>query len=86
MKWIRISAVWCMSCIVTHSTFLKVKENYPNLTYEEYDYDIDDISVYEVGSILPVHILIKDGIEVCRLVGEVKYSEFEDAIKKGGLV
>lgn len=77
MHIIRIAAVWCSSCIVTYQDFLKFKSENPTLTYEELDYDRDDIQKYKVGHILPVILFFKENKEVYRLEGEYKKDEME---------
>ena len=76
MKLVRISSMWCTSCIVTKSDWDNIKENYE---YEEYDYDMDEDKVkeFDVGKILPVIIVFKDDKEVLRIVGEKKKEEIE---------
>lgn len=69
MKLIRISASWCVSCIVTQKDWDFVKKDYE---YEEYDYDFDEETVkkYNVGTILPVIIVFQNGKEIKRIIGE----------------
>ncbi len=68
---IRISAMWCSSCIIMKSRFNDVIKEY-NLEVQDYDYDLDEekIKEYNIGEILPVYIKIEDNKEVKRLVGE----------------
>ena len=68
---IRISAMWCSSCIIMKSRFNDVIKNY-NIDVIDYDYDFDSdkIKEYNIGEILPVYIKIEDNKEVKRLVGE----------------
>ena len=73
MKLVRISAIWCTSCILTYKDYQKIKEEYKNYTYEELDYDMDDITKYDVKDILPVIIIYKDDKEVTRITGEKRY-------------
>ncbi len=80
MKIVRISAVWCSSCIVTYKDFNYLKEKYPLNTYIELDYDMDDISKYNVGEILPVVILYKGDVEVSRFAGEVDIKKIEEKL------
>lgn len=80
MKIVRISAVWCSSCIVTYKDFKNLKEKYPLNTYIELDYDMDDISKYNVGKILPVVILYKGDVEVSRFSGEVDIKKIEEKL------
>lgn len=81
MKIIRISAVWCTSCIITYASFLKVKEKYPNIEFIELDYDIDDIEKYQASDILPITIFFKDEKEVKRIEGEFKEKDLERVIQ-----
>ncbi len=82
MKLVRISAIWCSSCIITYPIWNNIKEKYPNFEYIELDYDIDDITNYGVNEILPVIIIYKDNIEVARLIGEKKESEISNKIEE----
>lgn len=79
MKIIRISAIWCSSCIIMKSRFNDVVKN-KDIEIVNLDYDIDDIEEYNVGEILPVFIKIKDGKEVNRLIGEHSKKEIESFI------
>lgn len=80
MKLVRISAIWCSSCIITKSLWDKLKLEYPDYSFEELDYDMDDIEKYNVGEILPVVISFKDGKEINRVVGEVSYEKLKGVI------
>ncbi len=82
MKLVRISAIWCSSCIITYPIWNNIKEKYPNFEYIELDHDIDDITNYGVNEILPVIIIYKDNIEVARLIGEKKESEISNKIEE----
>ena len=81
MKIIRISAIWCTSCILTSKDFNKIKEKYPNIEYIELDYDTDDIDKYNVGDIIPVIIVYKDDTEVARIIGEKRFDEIDKVIE-----
>ena len=84
MDLIRISAVWCSSCIITYKDWNKLKENYSNYEYIEYDYDMDTeiVEKYNIGNIIPVIIAIKDGKEIGRIVGEKNYKELDIWVKE----
>jgi len=84
MKIILINAMWCNGCIVMHKVWNKVKEEYPNIEYVKYDYDIDEEEVlkYNVGDTLPVAIFYVVDNEVCRLIGEKTKEEIIDVIKQ----
>jgi len=79
---IRISAMWCSSCIIMKSRFNDVIKNY-NIEVIDYDYDLDSekIEEYNVGEILPVYIKIKDNKEVSRLIGEHSKEELKTFIE-----
>lgn len=68
---IRISAMWCSSCIIMKSRFNDVIKNYDIEVIDyDYDFDSDKINNYNIGEILPVYIKIEDDKEVKRLIGE----------------
>ena len=78
MKIIRISAIWCSSCILMKSRFNDVIKDY-DLEVIDYDYDLDSdiVEKYKVGNILPVYI--KDGD---RLIGEHSKEEIREFIER----
>lgn len=82
MKIIRISAIWCSSCIIMKSRFNEVIKNY-NIEVIDYDYDLDEeeINKFSVGNILPVYIKINDEKEISRLVGEHSKEEIINFIE-----
>ena len=82
MKIIRISAIWCSSCIIMKSRFNDVIKNY-NIEVIDYDYDLDEeeINKFSVGNILPVYIKINDEKEIFRLVGEHSKEEIINFIE-----
>lgn len=84
MELIRISAVWCSSCIITYKDWNKLKEVYSDYMYKEYDYDmdIDIVEKYNIGNTIPVIIAIKNGDEVGRIIGEKNYKELDTWIKE----
>lgn len=82
MHIIRISAVWCSSCIVTYQDFLNFKESHPRFTYEELDYDRDDVQKYKVGSVLPVLLFFRGDKEMYRLEGEYTKKEMEAMVRE----
>lgn len=57
MEVIRISAIWCSSCLVMKSRFNEVASEL-NIKVIDYDYDIDTdmVDKYNVTDILPVYI------------------------------
>lgn len=57
MEVIRISAIWCSSCLVMKSRFNEVASEL-NIKVIDYDYDIDTdmVDKYNISDILPVYI------------------------------
>lgn len=79
MKIVKISAIWCSSCIIMKSRFNEIIKD-KDIEVVSLDYDVDNIDEYNVGEILPVFIKIKDGKEIDRLTGEHSKSEIESFI------
>ena len=87
MKLVKISAMWCMSCIIMNNLLDDVLSKYNVLfDIEDIDYDMDSslVSLYDVGSVLPVYILMDSSLEVARLVGEVSESRLVSFLKDNG--
>ena len=82
MKLVRISALWCTSCLKMFPYWQKIKETYKDYEYVEYDYDFDDeVSSFNVGNILPVIIIMKDNEEIGRIIGEKSLEEIINKIE-----
>lgn len=83
MKLIKISSVWCPSCLIMNSRYNELVKKY-NLDIEEcdYDMDIDVVEKYKIGDILPVVIVMDNKQELTRIIGEKSQKElnkiFED--------
>ena len=77
MKIIKITAMWCMSCLVMKNVWNKVFSNLDNVEIIDYDYDDDfeEIKNLNIGDILPVVIIYKNGLEVKRIIGEKSKKE-----------
>ena len=71
MKLIKITSVWCPSCLIMRPRYAEIENEY-NMETIEYDYDTDTkiVNKYAVGDILPVVIVVKNDIEVTRIIGE----------------
>ncbi len=85
MKFIRISALWCSSCILTLPLWEEIKKEYPNFLFEELDYDMDESQVekYQIGKIIPVIIILdEENIEIGRIVGEKTKKEMVEYIEQ----
>jgi len=73
---IRISAIWCSSCIIMKNRYDEVLKPL-GIKVTDYDFD-DDQEQFEplkIGSILPVVILYSDEVEVMRIIGEKSKKE-----------
>lgn len=79
---IRISAMWCSSCIIMKSRFNEIIKNY-DIEVIDYDYDFDNekIKEFNVGEILPVYIKIDNNKEIKRLIGEHSKNELIEFIE-----
>lgn len=87
MKLVKISAMWCMSCIVMNNLLDNVLSKYKVLfDIEDLDYDVDFtlVSKYNVSNVLPVYILMDSSGEIDRLVGEVSESQLISFLKDNG--
>lgn len=85
MKVVMINAMWCPGCIVMHKVWKAVEEKYNNnIQFEKLDYDMDEEKVkeYNPGKILPITIILKDNIEIDRLIGEKTLEEVIFTIEK----
>ncbi len=82
MKIVKISAVWCPSCLVMRPRFTEIEKKYPNIEFVSLDIDFDeDVSIYNPGHVLPVIILFINNNEVARLVGEHKVEEISKMVE-----
>lgn len=79
MKIVKISAIWCSSCIIMKSRFNDVIKD-KNIEVISLDYDIDDIEKYNIDEVLPVYIKYENDKEVSRLIGEHSKKEIEEFI------
>ncbi len=79
---IRISAMWCMSCLIMLSRLDDLQTTY-NLEFEDYDYDFDDITQFDVGDTLPVVLLMDKNNSICeKIVGEVSKKDLKSLLDK----
>ncbi len=85
MKIVRVSAIWCPSCILMRPIYDEIVKKY-NLESEELDFDFDEDKVLplNVGNKLPVVIIYKDNEEKARIIGEKRRDEIEKVFE--GLV
>ena len=83
IKIVRISAVWCTACLIMHSRYEEVKKLFPNFEYIDYDYDLDEeiIEQYNVGTTLPVLVILDNDKEINRIVGEKTVEQISEVLK-----
>ena len=83
MKILRISAIWCPSCIIMRPIYDEIAKKYEFETKElDYDFDEDEVKPLEVGKKLPVAIMYDDNNqELTRICGEKKKNEIEEIIE-----
>ena len=83
MKVLKFSAIWCPSCIIMTNVINKIKDEYPNLEFVNYDYDNDEelVKKYNIGEILPVLIFMDNDKEIKRVIGEKSKKELIDIIE-----
>ena len=83
MKLIKISAIWCPSCLIMEKIWKELQEELPNIEYVSYDYDLDDeVDSYNPGDVLPIIILENNKEELTRFIGEKTKNEIIEGIKK----
>lgn len=84
MKIIKISAIWCPSCIIMNKIWINLKQKYIDITFIEYDldFDCDECNKYNVGDILPVLIFMDNDKEIGRLIGEKKEKDIINEIER----
>lgn len=84
MKIIKITAMWCPSCLIMNDTIKEIINEYCDVELVEYDFDLDQdmVEKYNVGTILPVLIKLDDSDnEIGRINGEHTKKEIIDFIK-----
>ena len=83
MKIIKITAIWCTSCIIMNKIWKQIEEKY-GLDTVSYDLDMDEeiVEKYNVGEKLPVIIFFENNKELFRIIGEKKFEEVEKIMKE----
>lgn len=77
MKIVRVTAIWCMSCLLMRNRYDKIFKAYHIDQVIDLDFDEDDVTTYEIGQILPVVIVYKDDKEIMRIQGEKSKKELK---------
>lgn len=85
MKVIRINAMWCSGCLVMKTRWKEIEKMFDNITYIDYDLDMDEeeVSKYDVKDVVPVYIFLDDNDNFLkRIDGEVSKEEIINTIKE----
>lgn len=87
MKLIKIGAIWCSGCLIMNNVISKTRKSY-SFDFEEYDLDMDEeiSKSYHPGDVLPVFIVLDNGVEKERFVGEYSYDDFVSKLKDAGVI
>ena len=84
MKVVKITAIWCTSCIIMNKVWKQIQEkyNFETISYD-LDMDEDEVEKYNVGEKLPVFVFQDDNNnELFRIIGEKKIEEMEKIMKE----
>ena len=73
--------MWCSACLVMKNIFNELKSKY-DVEYLDYDLDEERVEGYNIGKIIPVLIIEKDGEEITRIIGEKSKEEIFNEIEK----
>ena len=82
MKVVRVTAMWCMSCLMMRRIWEKTLRSDWDVVDYDYDDDLDQVEKYDVGKILPVVIIYSGENEIKRIVGEHSKKEMINIIKE----
>ena len=83
MKIVKISAIWCGSCIKMKNIWKEIEKDYDlDVINLDYDFDEEEVKKYDVGSILPMCIFFKNNKEVERINGEKTKEEIIEIIER----
>ncbi|MFW5793953.1 MAG: thioredoxin family protein [Bacillota bacterium] len=83
MKVIRVSAIWCMSCLVMRSRYDRIFKEYgiDNIIDLDYDEDKEEIEKLDIGKILPAVIIYQNDKEIKRIIGEKSKRKLKEIFK-----
>ena len=84
MKLIKITAMWCMSCILMNDRINNILKDVDDLELVELDYDDDEdkFEEYNIGKILPVFIKVDENDnEIGRIIGEKSEKELREFLE-----
>jgi thiol:disulfide interchange protein len=84
MKIIRVTAMWCMSCLVMKKVWKKAFSDYQNIEIIDYDFDDDEEKLKDlnIGNILPLLIFYKESKEIKRIAGEKSLKQMQEILSE----
>ena len=85
MKVLKFNAIWCSGCLVMKPIIKQIEEQYPDIEFIDYDYDIDEdmVNKWDVGTLIPVMIFLDENDnEITCLRGEKTKKEIEKVIEE----
>jgi len=89
MKFVKITASWCLSCILMKSKIEAFESRFVDgvdIINLDADNDKEEISKYNIGEKLPIYIIFNGDKEVFRLIGEKGNKDLEKFFVEGGLI
>lgn len=83
MKVVKITAIWCTSCIIMNKIWKQIEDKY-HIETISYDLDMDEdiVENYNIGDKLPVFIFMDNDKELFRIIGEKSLEEVEAIMKE----
>ncbi len=84
IKIIKFTALWCADCIVMRPMWSEVRQAFPDLIIEEYDYDdnTEEAEAFGVTNVPTTIYLAESGEEIGRSVGMRGKDELLEEIKQ----
>ena len=89
MKFVKITASWCLSCILMKSKIESFESRFVDgveIINLDADQNKEEIKNYNVGEKLPVYIIFNGDKEVARLIGEKGNTDLEKFFIEGGVI
>lgn len=67
---INFTATWCGPCKMMKPILDEIQDEYPDLVIHKTDIDVetDKVKEYDIQSV-PTYVILKDGVEIDRVIG-----------------
>jgi len=84
MKIIKFTAMWCADCIVMRPMWQEVRQKYPNLVIEEFDFDenVDEAKMFGITNVPTTIFVSTAGEEITRQQGMQNKTDLLSAIDR----